>query len=79
MNLFPWCFPVLNDIGPRNIIMRKFLKDTKIVQKKNQNELKSHSSALLISRYILRLQQRPRCPNRKMYLKIRRADEWLLT
>ena len=43
------------------------------------------SSAFLISRYILRLRQaaqkqkRPRCPNRKMYLEIRRADEWLFT
>ena len=39
--------------------------------------------ALLISRYILRLgqaaqkQQRPRCPNSKMYLEIRRADRRL--
>ena len=46
--------------------------------------LKTPLSALLISRYILRLgqaaqkQQRPRCPNRKMYLEIRRADEWPL-
>ena len=38
------------------------------------------SSALLISRYILRLGQRGRCcfcaacPNRKMYNEIRRAD-----
>ena len=46
--------------------------------------LKSHSSALLNSRYILRLGQRGRrcfCaafPNRKMYLEIRSADEWLL-
>ena len=44
---------------------------------------KAPSSAFLISRYILRLgqaaqkQQHPRCPNRKMYLEIRRADEWL--
>ena len=43
--------------------------------------LKSHSSALLNSRYILRLGQRGRrcfCaafPNRKMYLEIRNADE----
>ena len=43
--------------------------------------LKSRSSALLISRYILRLGQRGRCcfcaarPNRKMYLEIRNADE----
>ena len=46
--------------------------------------LKTPLYALLISRYILRLgqaaqkQQRPRCPNRKMYLEIRRADEWPL-
>ena len=46
--------------------------------------LKVPSFALLISRYILRLgqaaqkQQRPRCPNPKMYLEIRRADERLL-
>ena len=39
------------------------------------------SFALLISRYILLLgqaaqkQQRPRCPNPKMYLEIRRANE----
>ena len=45
--------------------------------------LKSPSSALLISRYILRLEQRGRCcfcaacPNRKMYLEIRKADEGL--
>ena len=45
--------------------------------------LKAHSSAFLISRYILGLgqaaqnQQRPLCPNRKIYLEIRRADEWL--
>ena len=45
--------------------------------------IKSHSSALLISRsrYILRLGQRERCcfcaacPNRKMYLEIRSANE----
>ena len=41
------------------------------------------SSAHLISRYILQLGQRGRCcfcdacPNRKMYLEIRRADEGL--
>ena len=46
--------------------------------------LKAPSFAPLISRYILRLgqaaqkQQRPRCPNPKMYLEIRRADERLL-
>ena len=46
----------------------------------NCNILKAPSSAFLISRYILRLgqaaqkKQRPR----KMYLEIRRADEWLL-
>ena len=40
-----------------------------------ENVLKSYSSALLISRYILRLGQRGRCcfcaacPNRKMYLE----------
>ena len=45
--------------------------------------VKAPSSALLISRCILQLgqaaqkQQRPRCPHRKMYLEIRRADEWL--
>ena len=44
--------------------------------------LKSHSSALLISRYILRLGQRGlccfcgACPNRKMYLEIRSADDF---
>ena len=43
--------------------------------------LKGHSSAFLISRYILRLGQGGRCcfcaacPNRKMYLEIRNADE----
>ena len=48
-------------------------------------ELKSLSSALLISRYILGLGQRGRCcfcaacPNRKMYLEIRSADEGALT
>ena len=42
---------------------------------------KNHSSALLISRYILRLGQWRRCcfcaacPNRKMYLEIKSADE----
>ena len=47
------------------------------------HDFKAPSSALLISRYILRLgqaaqkQQRPRCPDRKMYLEIRKADEWL--
>ena len=47
--------------------------------------LKAPSFALLISRYILRLgqaaqkQQRPRCPNPKTYLEIRRADERLFT
>ena len=47
------------------------------------NHLKTPSSAFLITRYILRLgqaaqnEQRPRCPNRKMYLEIRRTDEWL--
>ena len=47
--------------------------------------LKSHSSALLISRYILRLRQCGRCcfcatcPNRKMYLKIRSTNEGALT
>ena len=46
--------------------------------------LKVPSFALLFSRYIFRLgqtaqkQQRPRCPNLKMYLEIRRADERLL-
>ena len=50
-------------------------------QKKN---FKSHSFALLISRYILRLGQRGRCCfctaylNRKMYLEIRNADEGAL-
>ena len=45
--------------------------------------LKSLSSAFLISRYILWLgqeaqkQQCPPCPNPKMILEIRRADEWL--
>ena len=45
------------------------------------NNLKSLSSALLISRYILGLEQRGRCcfcaacPNRKMYLEIRSANE----
>ena len=48
-------------------------------------KLKAPSSAFLISRYILRLgqaaqkQQRPSCPNRKMYLEIRRVYEWLLS
>ena len=47
--------------------------------------LKSHSSVLLISRYILRLRQRGRCcfcaacPNCKMYLEIKSADERLFT
>ena len=50
----------------------------------NRKNLKAPSSALLISRYILRLgqaaqkQQCPCCPNPKMYLEIRRADERLL-
>ena len=45
--------------------------------------IKAPLFAFLISRYILRLgqaaqkQQRPRCPNRKMFLEIRRADESL--
>ena len=49
------------------------------------SKLKSHSSALLISRYILRLGQlgrccfRAACPNRKMYLEIRSPDEGLLS
>ena len=49
----------------------------------NYKGIKAHSFALLISRYILRLrqaaqkQQRPRCPNPKMYLEIRKADESL--
>ena len=48
-----------------------------------QRYLKSYSSALLISRYILRWGQRGRCcfcaacPNRKMYLEIRSADKGL--
>ena len=47
------------------------------------NTIKAPSFELQISRYILRLgqaeqkQQRPRCPNPKMYLEIRRADERL--
>ena len=46
--------------------------------------LKSLSSALLISRYILGLGQHERCcffaacPNRKMYLEIRNANEGAL-
>ena len=46
---------------------------------------KALSSASLISRYFLRLGQYGRCcfcaacPNRKMYLEIRRADEWFLS
>ena len=49
----------------------------------NSLGFKATSSVLLISRYILRLgqaaqkQQRPRCPNPKMYLEIRKADERL--
>ena len=45
--------------------------------------LKAPSSALLISRYVLQLgqaaqkPQRPHCPNPKMYLEIRKADESL--
>ena len=45
--------------------------------------LKAPSSEFIISRYILQLgqaaqkQQRPHCPNPKMYLEIRRADERL--
>ena len=48
-------------------------------------QLKAPSFALLISRYILRLglaaqkQQCPRCPNPKMYLEIRKADERLFS
>ena len=44
---------------------------------------KALSSASLISRYFLRLgqaehkQQRPRCPNRRMYYEIRGANEGL--
>ena len=47
------------------------------------NPLKALSSVFLIARYILRLgqaaqkHQRTRCPNPKMYLEIRRADERL--
>ena len=50
-------------------------------EERSLNGLESLSSASLISRYILRLMQaaqkhlRPRCPNRKMYLGIRQADE----
>ena len=49
------------------------------------SNLKASSFALLISRYILRFgqaaqeQQRPCCPNPKMYLEIRRADERLFS
>ena len=49
------------------------------------SSLKAPSFAFRISRYILRLgqaaqkQQRPRCPNRKMYLEIRGADEGLFS
>ena len=45
---------------------------------------KRPSSAPLISRHIMRLgqaavkQQRPRCPNRKMYLETKEADEGTL-
>ena len=44
-----------------------------------KGKLKAPSSAFLISRsgQAAQKQQRPRCPNRKMYLEIRRADEWL--
>ena len=54
------------------------------MSQRHRQRLKRHSSAPLISRYILRLgkaaqkQQRPRCPNRKMYLEIRKADEGAL-
>ena len=47
--------------------------------------INSLSSALLISRYILGLGQRGRCcfcaacPNRKMYLEIRSADDGATT
>ena len=48
-----------------------------------QEHRKALSFALLISRYILQLgqaaqkKQRPCCPNPKMYLEIRKADERL--
>ena len=54
----------------------------KVLILEDRASLKAPSSAFLISRYILRLgqaaqkQQGPRCPNPKMYLEIRRVDEF---
>ena len=61
-----------------------FLKGLSLSRNKCKLQLKAPSSAFLISRYILRLgqaaqkQQRPRCPNRKMYIEIRRAVECVI-
>ena len=63
------------------IFDRLFLFFIRLLQDVRLKALKSHSSAFLISRYILRLGQRRRCcfcaacPNPKMYLEIRSADE----
>ena len=61
-----------------------FLKGLSLSRNKCKLQLKAPSSAFLISRYILRLGQRGRCcfcaacPNCKMYLEIRSANEGAL-
>ena len=63
------------------MIVAACILDTLWIQSLDDLTLKSPSSAPLLSKYILRLgqsaqkQQRPLCPNRKMYLEIRGADE----
>ena len=67
------------------MIVAACILDTLWIQSLDDLTLKSPSSAPLLSKYILRLgqsaqkQQRPLCPNRKMYLEIREADEGALT
>ena len=62
-------------------IIYDFIMDFEIENVMVGQHFKSLSSALLISRYILGLGQRERCcfsaacPNRKMHLEIRNADE----
>ena len=63
---------------------RKVIQITLLILTSILDQFKSHSYALLISRYILGIEQRGRCcfcaacPNRKMYLEIRSADEGAL-
>ena len=61
-----------------------YVPKRKVLLISNRNEIKSPSYDLLISSYIVGLRQRGRCcfsaacPNRKMYLDIRSADEGAL-